>query len=487
MKKLFLLILILASLQSLGQKQGNIWYFGDHAGLDFSSGNPIPLYNGAIFIDTTMWGHYGEGTSAISDSAGNLLFYTDGERVWNNLHQIMPNGDSLLGHWSSTQSSLIVPLPGSQRFFYLFTTDAFIQPDFLKNGFRYNVIDMCLDNGRGDIVSNEKNIKLVDTVAEKLIGVRHQNGNDYWIVTHKFFSNKFYSFRLSSGGLVDTIISSVGSIHQDSCTLNYPDGAIGQLKSSPDGTKLALAKGNTCNDFVELFDFDNSTGIVSNPIRLLSDSTFINFYGVSFSPDNNKLYIGELIATSGDKIFQFDLTLGSAQSIINSKTVIASSVNVANFFKSFQLAPNGKIYIALNHRDYLSAIDYPNNPGLSCNFNDTAVSLGGRFCSYGLPNFIDSYSYSNNLIDCGEGFVEENNIHLSIYPNPAQDELTVEVLNGIAPREIEIVNALGVQGLKLKIQRPNTQVNIHSFPVGIYFVKVKMNDGSIQVMKFVKQ
>lgn len=83
--------------------------------------------------------------------------------------------------------------------------------------------------------------------------------------------------------------------------------------------------------------------------------------------------------------------------------------------------------------------------------------------------------------------VSPNENNISIYPNPANNELSIEVLNGVAPREIEIVNALGVQSLKLKVQRPNTQVNIRSLPAGVYFVKVRMMNGEIQVKKFIKE
>ncbi|WP_168196962.1 hypothetical protein [Flavobacterium alkalisoli] len=30
------------------QKEANIWYFGQHAGLDFNSGIPVPLLDGQI-------------------------------------------------------------------------------------------------------------------------------------------------------------------------------------------------------------------------------------------------------------------------------------------------------------------------------------------------------------------------------------------------------------------------------------------------------
>ena len=83
---------------------------------------------------------------------------------------------------------------------------------------------------------------------------------------------------------------------------------------------------------------------------------------------------------------------------------------------------------------------------------------------------------------------------MRIYPNPSSDKLTIEVLNallqdgqGIAPQEIEIINSLGVTVLKLKQIKSTSQVNIKSLAGGIYFVKVRMTDGSVTVKKVVKE
>ena len=76
------------------------WYFGNRAGVNFSSGAPVALTNGQIV--TT------EGCATISDATGNLLFYTDGVSVWNRNHAVMANGAGLFGHASSTQSAIIV-------------------------------------------------------------------------------------------------------------------------------------------------------------------------------------------------------------------------------------------------------------------------------------------------------------------------------------------------------------------------------------------
>jgi len=102
LKFLPLFILTILTTTLTAQKEANIWYFGHNAGLDFNSGTPIPLLDGAMNTD--------EGCASIADEEGSLLFYTDGTFVWNKNHEQMPNGDGLLGHKSSTQSGVIVPL-----------------------------------------------------------------------------------------------------------------------------------------------------------------------------------------------------------------------------------------------------------------------------------------------------------------------------------------------------------------------------------------
>ena len=376
---------------AFSQKQANVWYFGNHAGLSFNSGSPTFIPGGQTYISM---GHC-EGTSSICDSSGSLLCYTNGEKIWNKNHQIMPNGDSLLGHFSST-SCLIVPQPGSDNLFYLFTTDSWAYND-LVNGFRYSIIDMCLDNGLGDIIPGEKNIKLLDTVSEKLAVIKHSNGTDYWVVTHKYYSDKFYAYQLSSSGIIDTVITPIGSVHEDNCGIGpMTRAALGQMKASPDGSKLALACLNTCDNLKELFSFDNVTGIVSNFIDLETAQDTFGGYGVSFSPDNSKLYIS---SNSPGKIYQFNLNAGGGDpdSIRSSKMLV---VNIPSPILGLQLGPDGKIYVARTLTGYLGVINNPDSAGFNCNFTDSAISLNGFDCSYGMPHTIDSYNFHNKLVQC---------------------------------------------------------------------------------------
>ncbi len=83
-----LLILLLAVQFSFAQMEGSIWYFGNNAGLDFSTGTARPFINSKL--NTT------EGCASIAGKDGQLLFYTDGITIWNKAHKIMANGNGLI-------------------------------------------------------------------------------------------------------------------------------------------------------------------------------------------------------------------------------------------------------------------------------------------------------------------------------------------------------------------------------------------------------
>ena len=384
--KLLILKILLISTATFAQKEGNIWYFGNGAGLDFNSGTPVALTNGVM--------NTGEGCSVISDHSGNLLFYTDGTWVWNRNHVLMPNGFGLMGHTSSIQSALIVQDPGDSNKYYIFTVPA--QPFFYGEGrplnFYYNVVDMSLNGGFGDVAG--KNILLLEHVTEKLTAVRHANGHDIWVIAHEYETDGFAAFLVTCSG-VDTIpvMSHTGTVHIKDLMDN---NMIGQMKISADGKKLALSILDM--GIMELFDFDNAVGTVSNPVTLprILENHLGWFYGVEFSPDGTKLY-GSLIASF--RIYQYDLMAGSATDIINSRTLVGTSpgtftaTSTSDKFGALQLGPDGKIYAARYPRFFLGAINKPNASGTACNYVSDAVFLGGRTSQVGLPSFMQSHFY----------------------------------------------------------------------------------------------
>ncbi|MDP1744912.1 MAG: hypothetical protein Q8L90_05005, partial [Bacteroidota bacterium] len=203
-----------------------------------------------------------EGTACISDSSGNLLFYTGGETIWNKNHSPMPNGSGLMGGTSSTQSSIIIPLPNSDSIFYVFTSDEFQSyTSGPENGYRYTVVDMCLSNGTGDVLPSQKNILLLDSATEKLSACQDALGTGYWVMGHKMFSDEFHAWHLTAGGITNTVITNIGTLvgwdFLHSSWVYSP--AQGQMKFNSSGTKLALAI-NSDPAVLDLLDFDASTG-----------------------------------------------------------------------------------------------------------------------------------------------------------------------------------------------------------------------------------
>lgn len=364
----------------MGWAQTPNWYFGDHAGVKFTASGPVALTNGAMLTF--------EGCTSLSDASGQLLAYSNGEAIWDSQHQIMPNGSAGLGgNNSSSQGALLLPMPGSSTKAYLFCADAI--ENNLVGGLRYSVVDFSLRGGLGDMTGPKGVVLPTPTiggkVTEKLTAVRHANGRDFWIVVHGWQSNAFYSFLLSSTGISSTpVISNVGPIHQGGASFFGAGNAVGCMKASPDGRHLALAQRDSqC----ELYDFNNSTGGVSNYLLLAyHDYT----YGVEFSPDNSKLYTTYSLA---GEITQYNLLAGSPTAIVNSATVIVSAERLGNLL----LGPDNKIYVASYGNTFLNAIQNPNATGAACNYKRQAVTLAGKQGLNGLPNFANIYptiSYS---------------------------------------------------------------------------------------------
>ena len=384
----FLLAVCCAS-QSSAQRQANVWYFGHHSGIDFNSGSPQPLSSPNKVVS--------EGCASIADRrTGELLFYTNGMTVWNREHRVMENGEGLLGHWSSTQSALIVPDPGDSLRYYLFTADA--QPHSSPGPFRdsreisginYSIVDMRLGDGLGAILEKEKNRPLFsDTATEKLAATHHANGRDFWIVAHEWNSDRFFAWLLTPNGIEDTVISATGSVH---VTDNWAHGAgtIGHLKISPNGKLLAVATFDAL--MVELFDFDTYTGRVSNPRQIISPETNLYIYALSFSPRSCKLYIGA--DTIPNAIVQYDVSSGEIEDILQSRKVLALPYERGRGAGSLshQIGPDGKIY-SLLWGAWLSSITYPDADGIACGYNPHALYLDDDYAyASNLPNMIDSW------------------------------------------------------------------------------------------------
>jgi hypothetical protein len=379
----FLLWALIFNAKLQAQNETNNWYFGKHAALSFSSSPPTVLYNSNMSAL--------EGCASISDASGNLLFYSNGDTIWNKNHTIMANGTGLFGNLSSTQAVLIAKLPGSNSIYYVFTTN----PLGTSIGLRYSKLDMNLAAGLGSVTV--KNTLLYTPTCEKLVGVKHCNGKDTWIISRETNLNGFRAYLLNSNGIsLNPIFSNVGG------NINNLSNSVGYLKASSNGSKLCASYWGSTSilGWAEVYDFDNSTGIISNPLNL---GTYGFNYGCEFSPDGSKLFA----ATFGTPqvLMQWDLCAGSNSAIVNSKyTISTGSVFPTNAIYGMQLAKDGKIYFCYGGASNIGVIHNPNNLGAAMGLSLSALSVAPNSVMLGLPNFVNNYNavqmplpFSNSL------------------------------------------------------------------------------------------
>ncbi len=374
---------LLLSINVHGQ-QGNNWYFGYQAGVTFNTTPPTVLLNGVQDFD--------EGCATISDNNGQLLFFSDGVKVYNRLHQVMPNGDGLMGHRSSSNSAIVIPQPGSPSIYYIFTADAV--ENSLNNGYRYSIVDMTLNGGLGDVTS--KNVLLYAKCNERLTATLHSNGIDVWIITKEWNSNGFRVYRLGCAGLNPVPVVSFAGIPTVTVSGIFDD-AVGCSKVSPDGKKLASTR--TFRKGWEIFDFNNTTGVVYNPIFIPLNLDRV--YGVEFSPDSRLIYLASeccapLPSGQNSSIHQYKVDIHDSATIKNSMYTVVDSIQ--NYISALQLGPDNKIYATHTSGNFLHTINSPNTYGPGCSFSPYAINLSpGRLARRGLPVFYYNAILNQNV------------------------------------------------------------------------------------------
>ncbi len=207
MRKIYLLplIFLFPVISALGQYCTNpnmVWAFGYHAGINFSTGSPVP-FSGPISIL--------EGSAAVSDLSGNVLFYTDGKTVWDKTQAVMPNGASIVPYSTSdaAQGAQIVPIAGTTRY-YIFSGDVY------TTGHRaYGICDMSLNGGLGDIDVSVEDVPMGMNFSENMTEVAGNNC-DVWLILHRRDTAAFWVYNISASGISAPVVSTFGTFaHYD--------------------------------------------------------------------------------------------------------------------------------------------------------------------------------------------------------------------------------------------------------------------------------
>lgn len=408
-------------------QEGAKWFFGGNAGLDFSSSPPAPITDGKVNTP--------EGSSSIANSKGILQFYSDGIKIYNRDNEEMQCAFSgtcepLKGSPSSTQSVLIVPQPtckGCEYLFNVFTTTEIEGSKFLTK----SVVDMRLNSGKGEII--EQNTTLQQPTTERIAAVKNDRDSTYWVISHDYGTNKFRIFHATTGGLTETSSPELGMAHDS------PNEGEGYMKfSAADSTgarQLAVIIPGPPTNYVELFNFNDSTGVLTYNKTLDLGPAPPTAYGIEFSPTGEKMYVsfqGE--GSSKSYLKQFDLTFSDSL-IVESALVIDSSATEK--YGALQIAPDGKIYMAIEGSDFLASIGEPErNSASAIEYEKEGVNLGGKKSELGLPSMVQDFTQEAS----GPGFSadgfctnEPTNFEAGPICDPKEDTYSWNFGDGTAP------------------------------------------------------
>ncbi|MFM8912950.1 MAG: hypothetical protein ACKOE6_08555, partial [Flammeovirgaceae bacterium] len=354
-------------------QRSNIWYFGNKAGIDFNPpSGPVALTNSAMNAP--------EGCAIVCDRNGQAIFYTDGKNVYDKSNLLLTGVDAG-GDPNSTQSSLIIPVPGDETLYYLVTTQS-----VNSNSYRLQYTIYNLQNNK---VSPQPVVLLFSKSTERI------TSNGKWLIAHEFGNSTFRTYQITANGIAEANYSDVGSVHSFQDLKN----GRGYMKMGPKNT-LAVPISSASGNFVELFHVNDTTGQITlnYPLggpthpnnRLDLNEPTGEVYGVEFRqssvpslPDRvAKLFVSVTNGTAS-KIIEFAIDKS------NNVTMLPKIPSQGKELGAIQTGPNGQVYVAVKDASQLAAI----TPGADLMTPSTlqlnaSPDLSPGKSLLGLPNFV---------------------------------------------------------------------------------------------------
>lgn len=471
MRKEFIIfiIFIFSNCILLAQKETNHWLIGNSFHLNFTNGVTANYEDSSFTIV--------ESSISISDTSGNLKFFCNGRKVWSNDFSLLTHGDSIMGNTSATQS-ISIKIPNNDSLHLIFTTggqgnDIYLDMPIQK-GLYYSILNANGNNGLGSIV--KKNI-LLDTLAtERISAVKHANGVDIWVTIKRYNEPTFFSYLITENG-IDTvpIVSYVGSIEN----FQVANSGIGQMKFTHKGKFLALC--NSLDNKIELYNFNNTTGLLSEYAisnKMISNSASYRMYGLEFSPNDSILYCTQLINGAPSNLLQINIYNGAANPLNTYKVLSTSNSPIG-----LQLALDGRIYgvtVDNNFPPYDRRIDFINKP----NLEDSCSLVTGLFYFNSPATSLPNYEQSIFLVQQPNAVKQVKKMRrIEVHPNPNKGIFSV-ILPGSFNAEGGTIFIRDITGKKVFEQsvtvsdQSELMLNLEHLSNAIYILELSENKGS---------
>ena len=355
-----------------------LFFGGDY--IDFQSGNPTINYFDIPFdMDNPV---------IMSDSAGNLQYYSSGCNVINREHQIMENGDDLSpgfyhdiycdeADWGylSYRGILSLPVPGHPGEYVLFHNRQYENNDSID--LLCTLINMNENNGLGKVT--EKNVLLrYGRMSLTFQAVRHGNGRDWWVVIPEEDADIYHFYLLDPEGIHGPFTQQISA--------SWIPGQYYNLMCafSPDGSRFVRLGGDKPTAF-RLYDFDRCTGTLSNPVTVSVPDTIMYAASACFSPNSRYLYFTNEVY----RLYQYDTEasdISASAQLIGEYDGFLTVYNLAAGPHSMTLAPDNRIYLSSgNSANVLHTIHNPDQSGTACDFRLHDILLPAHILFF-LPN-----------------------------------------------------------------------------------------------------
>ena len=213
-------------------------------------------------------------TLSLADREGNLLIYTDGRNLYDQSHNITPNGRDLVSREFASSNLFIIQDYLNSGEHYIFSTDFF-------GTLLYSVVDMSLNDGMGDIAPGRKNISFLPNTLFSYINVMINNCDDYWIVAKEQQSKNIHFIQINQD---QTITSSFVSsdLVATSDQLLFAGGLI--ISNNNRSIVVDNGSGNKA-----LLTFDDNLELTNELLLESLTDPELSFRGV-FSPSGNYYY-----------------------------------------------------------------------------------------------------------------------------------------------------------------------------------------------------
>ncbi len=342
-------------------KYVDAWYFGNGAAVLFNGSPDNPT-------DTTGGLVVPEGVAKMTDPTNSLIFYTDGQKVFDRYNQpiyvVSDTTKRLNGDLSNSQGVTIIPkttCKGCQAEYYVFTLAKNAKGE---NFVYYSIVDMKLNQGKGGISQLNQLLSPVPSSARLLAS---QGGQGYyWLVVQDLNTNNTRTFKISNAGI------SAPQLSQGGTQITSTSGSGSTTKISVDWTKMAISLPGPPNNKVDLFDFDPLTGKPTYQMTIDLGPSPPVVYGIEYSPNKEVLYVslkGDGISVPS-QILQFDLSSKDSAKVAQSKAELYSSMEKIG---ALQIDPvfNTVIFVAIDGSSTLGKITNAN--GL-LNSTDTTIA-----------------------------------------------------------------------------------------------------------------